>query len=190
MLCTNGVCLGFRYSKQLCLCVIELHMGVNIQCYADVRMTHDILQCLWIHSGFRHIRTEGVPAYMRSYFGHLNAVNLVIFLNNMFQVLLPMKGDHWLIVLVEKQKSSISVYHRFYFRCYPIGKNTAETRHNFLAHRHIADTAFCFGRTDHILHLGSPLKLMIYLDTLLVELKIGKGQPQNSEIRNPVLKRI
>ena len=61
---------------------------------------------------------------MRSYFGHLNTVNLVIFLNNMFQVLLPMKGDHWLIVLVEKQKSSISVYHRFYFRCYSIGKNT------------------------------------------------------------------
>ena len=50
MLCTNGVCLGFRYSKQLCLCVIELHMGVNIQRYADVRMPHDILQCLWIHS--------------------------------------------------------------------------------------------------------------------------------------------
>ena len=119
---------------------------------------------------------------MRSYFGHLNAVNLVIFLNNMFQVLLPMKGDHWLIVLVEKQKSSISVYHRFYFRCYPIGKNTTETRHNFLAHRHIADTAFCFGSTDHILHLGSPLKLMIYLDTLLVELKIGKGQP--TELRD------
>ena len=57
--------LDFCYSKQLCLCVIELHMGVNIQRYADVRMTHDILQCLWIHSGFRHIRTEGVPAYMR-----------------------------------------------------------------------------------------------------------------------------
>ena len=92
MLCTNGVCLGFRYSMQLCLCVIELHMGVNIQRYADVRMTHDILQCLWIHSGFRHIRTEGVSAYMRSYFGHLNAVNLVIFLNDMFQVLFPMKG--------------------------------------------------------------------------------------------------
>lgn len=76
MLCTNGVCLGFRYSKQLCLCVIELHMGVNIQRCADVRMTHDIL----IHSGFRHIRTEGVSAYMGSYFWHLNAVNLVIFL--------------------------------------------------------------------------------------------------------------
>ena len=72
-------------------------MGVNIQRYADVRMPHDILQRLWIHSGFRHIGTKSVSAYMRSYFGHLNTVNFVIFLNNMFQVLLPMKGDHWLI---------------------------------------------------------------------------------------------
>ena len=151
-------------------------------------MTHDILQRLWIHSGFRHIRTESVSTYMRSYFGHLNAVNLVIFLNNMFQVLLPMKSDHWLIVLVEKQKSSISVYHRFYFRCYPIGKNTTETRHNFLAHRHIADTAFCFGRIDHILHLGSSLKLMVYLDTLLVELKIGDRQPAELRDSQPRVK--
>ena len=48
-------------------------MGVNIQRHADVRMTHDILQCLWIHSGFRHIGTEGVSAYMRGYFWHLDA---------------------------------------------------------------------------------------------------------------------
>ena len=43
---------------------IELHMGVNIQRHADVRMTHDILQCLRVHAGFRHIGTEGVSAYM------------------------------------------------------------------------------------------------------------------------------
>ena len=61
---------------------------------------------------------------MRGNFRHLDTVNPVVFLNDMLHVLLPMKGDHWLIVLVEKQKSSISVYHRFYFRCYSIGKNT------------------------------------------------------------------
>ena len=89
MLRTNGV-LGFRYSKQLCLCVIELHMGVNIQRHADVRMTHDILQCLWIHSGFRHIGTEGVPAYMGCDFGHLHLVNAVILVANVLKILLPM----------------------------------------------------------------------------------------------------
>ena len=66
MLRTNGV-LGFCYSKQLCLCVIELHMGVNIQRHADVRMTHDILQCLGVHPGFFHIGTEGVPAQWSGY---------------------------------------------------------------------------------------------------------------------------
>ena len=60
---TNGV-LGFRYPKQLCLCVIELHMGVNIQRHADVRMAHDILQRLGIHPGFGHIRAESVPAFL------------------------------------------------------------------------------------------------------------------------------
>ena len=70
--------LDFCYSKQLCLCVIELHMGVNIQRYADVRMTHDILQRLWIHSGFRHIGTKSVSAYMRCNVWHLYSVNIII----------------------------------------------------------------------------------------------------------------
>lgn len=83
--------LGFRHSKQLCLCVIELHMGVDVQRHADVRMTHDILQCLWIHSGFRHIGTEGVSAYMRGYFGHLDAIDIVVFLNNVLQIFLPVQ---------------------------------------------------------------------------------------------------
>ena len=106
----------------------------------------------------------------------------------MFQVLLPMKGDHWLIVLVEKQKSSISVYHRFYFRCYSIGKNTTETRHNFLAHRHIADTAFRFRSLNYILHLRCSLQLVVYLDTLLVELKIGDRQPAELRDSQPRVK--
>lgn len=42
--------------------------------------------------------------------------------------------------------------------------------------------AFCLGFLNHILHLRCPLKLMVYLDTLLVELKIGKGQP--TELRD------
>ena len=67
--------LGFRYSEQLRLCVIELHMGVDIQRHADVRMTYDILQYLRVHSGFHHIGTEGVSAYMRCDIGKLNIMD-------------------------------------------------------------------------------------------------------------------
>ena len=98
--CVPTGVLGFRHSKQLCLCVIELHMGVDVQRHADVRMTHDILQCLWIHSGFRHIGTEGVSAYMRGYFGHLDAIDIVVFLNNVLQIFLPVQCDHRSVILV------------------------------------------------------------------------------------------
>ena len=60
-------------------------MGVNIQRHADVRMSHDILQVLRVHSGFRHIGAEGMPAYMRGYFGHLDAVDLVVFLDDVLK---------------------------------------------------------------------------------------------------------
>ena len=75
MLFTNGGFSGFRYSKQLCLCVIELHMGVNIQRHADVRMPHDILQCLRAHSGFRHIGTEGVSPLITSALARLSGAS-------------------------------------------------------------------------------------------------------------------
>ena len=116
MLRTNGV-LGFRYSKQLCLCVIELHMGVNIQRHADVRMTHDILQCLWIHSGFRHIGTEGVSAYMRRNVWHLHPVNVIVSADHIIESMLPMHRNKWHSIIIVKQESAISIYGLLHFWC-------------------------------------------------------------------------
>lgn len=63
----------------LCLCLSELFhpfqfflgiikpdMCVDIHRHADIRMSHEVLQCLWIHSRFRHIGTIGMSTYMRS----------------------------------------------------------------------------------------------------------------------------
>lgn len=50
-------------------------MGVSVQGYTDVCVTHDILQGFRIHPGFCHIRAKGVPAYMRGNFRHLDAIN-------------------------------------------------------------------------------------------------------------------
>ena len=163
-------------------------MGVDIQRHADVRMTHDILQVLWIHTGLCHIGTEGVSAYMRGYFGHLDAVDLVVLLDNVLQVFLPMQCNHRPVVLVQEQEPGVSIHHRLHFRCYTIGENTAETRHNFLAHRHIADTAFGFGCLDHILHLRCSLQLMVNLDTLLIELDVRNGQPTELRDSQPRVK--
>ena len=40
---TNGLFLRVRYSVQFLFRIIKIHMGVDIQGYADIRMTHDIL---------------------------------------------------------------------------------------------------------------------------------------------------
>lgn len=67
-------------------------MGVSVQGYTDVCVTHDILQGFRIHPGFCHIRAKGVPAYMRGNFRHLDTVNPVVFLNDMLQILFPVKA--------------------------------------------------------------------------------------------------
>ena len=74
-------------------------MGVSVQGYTDVCVTHDILQGFRIHPGFCHIRAKGVPAYMRGNFRHLDTVNPILFLNDMLRVLLPVKGNHRHVVL-------------------------------------------------------------------------------------------
>ena len=90
---------------------------------------------------------------MRGYFRHLDAVNLVILLDNMLHVLLPMKGYHGHIVLVQKQKTNVPIYHWLRFGNRTVGDDPAETGCYLLGHRNIADAAFCLWLLDYILHL-------------------------------------
>ena len=132
-------------------------MGVSVQGYTDVCVTHDILQGFRIHPGFCHIRAKGVPAYMRGNFRHLDTVNFIVFLNNMLQILFPVKGNHRHIVFIQKQESCISFHHRFNFWCLAVGNDSAKTRCDSFRHRHIADAFICFWFFNYILHLCSTL---------------------------------
>ena len=80
-------------------------MGVSVQRYADVTVTHDILQRFGVHTRLRHIATEGMTAYMGRDFRKLNFVNAVILIADMLKVMLPMKGNHRHVILVQKQKT-------------------------------------------------------------------------------------
>ena len=117
---------GFHYTKQLCLCVIKFHVSVNIQSYADVRMPHDILQCLWVHSGFRHIGAEGVSAYMGGYFEYLDAVDFVVLLDNVLELFLQVQCYHRSTILIQKQEAAVPIYHGFSLGLgiFPVGKAT------------------------------------------------------------------
>lgn len=52
-----------RYTPQFFLSIIKLDMGIGVPCYADVAVSHDILQGLGTHTGLCHIGTEGVPIH-------------------------------------------------------------------------------------------------------------------------------
>lgn len=91
-------------------------MGVSIHGYADVCVSHDVLQCVWIHPGFRHIGAEGVSAHMRGYLRH------------------P--------ILIQKQKSDIVIYHRLHPDGFPICDYSSKTGSNLFRHRDIPDVFF------------------------------------------------
>ena len=61
--CSRGVQL--LHANHLFLGIFQAKVGVGVHGDANVRMTHQVLQCLWIHSGFRHVGAIGVPTDVR-----------------------------------------------------------------------------------------------------------------------------
>ena len=63
---------GFRYfflgpiqffqAKHLVLGILQSQMGICVHGDANVRMTHQVLQCLWIHAGASHVATLPAPS--------------------------------------------------------------------------------------------------------------------------------
>lgn len=51
---------GCNFTKRL-LHRVEIGMGIYIQRYTDIRMTHQILQALYINAALLHIRAERMP---------------------------------------------------------------------------------------------------------------------------------
>ena len=56
---TNGLSAG--YPEQLCLGIIELNVRVSVQRHTDIAVTHDILQCLRVHTGLGHVGAKWSP---------------------------------------------------------------------------------------------------------------------------------
>lgn len=52
-------------ADHLFLRIIQAEMGVGIHRHADVRVPHEVLKSLWVHSGSCHIDAVGMPADMR-----------------------------------------------------------------------------------------------------------------------------
>lgn len=83
-------------------------MGINIQCYSNIRMPHQILQGFRIHPGSCTIAAVCMPAYMWCHFGHLHTINLIVFLNDMLKIFFPVQCYHRHSVFIQIKKSCLS----------------------------------------------------------------------------------
>ena len=115
-----------------------------------------------------------MSAYMRGYFWHLDAVNLDVFLNDMLQIFFPVKGNHWHIILIQTQKTNITINHRLNFRCFSISNDSPKTRcfsHHCTGYK-ISFVSFIFFLRQHIYDLLNTLSarvatVMFYLHKYL-----------------------
>ena len=70
--------LSIRHPEQFFLGIIEWDVGICVQRYGNVTVSHDILQSLWTHSRLCHIGAEGMPAHMGCDLRQLYPVDLMI----------------------------------------------------------------------------------------------------------------
>ena len=61
-------------------------LRVHIHCDRYIRMPHEVLQRLGIHSRFCHIRTIRVSAYMRCDVWHLHPVDVIVSADHMIEI--------------------------------------------------------------------------------------------------------
>lgn len=158
-------------------------MGIGVQRDADIRVPHDVLQSFWAHAAARHVGTEGVPAYMGCDLRKLYFINAVVLIQDILEVMLPMEGNHGHPVLVQKQEARIAVDDWLLLRRLSVGDHPAKAFHNLLAHGYIPLTTFGLGVLDDVLHITLALKLVIYPDTLVLEVDVRNGQP--AKLGNP-----
>ena len=84
----------FHHAIDFVFSVIQINVSIGVEGDANIRVSHQILQRLRIHSGISHVGTISVPANMRRYQRHLHLIDTVVLLSNMLEVVLPVQGIH------------------------------------------------------------------------------------------------
>ena len=151
-------------------------MGVGIQRYANVAVTHDVLQCLGIHTGFGHIGAECVPAHMGRDLGHLYLVNAVVLVQGVLEVMLPMHCHHRAVILVKEQEARIAVNGRLDQGRLSVCQDSLETGVNIVFHRKRSCSCVGLGGFNVLCAITSPLKLMVNSDGLVLHIQVADSQ--------------
>ena len=82
---TGGLCdfffcfVQFLQTDHFVLGILQSQMGVCVHGNSDVRMAHQVLQCLWIHAGAGHVAAVGMAADMGRDVGNLDSVRVIVY---------------------------------------------------------------------------------------------------------------
>ena len=151
-------------------------MGVGVQRDANIRVAHEILQRLGVHTALCHVGTKCVPANVRGDFGHLHLIDAVVLLADVLEVMLPMKRHHRFAVLVQVQKAAPAVDHRLSLGLWPVGNNPLESLVHIICHGDFPCSARSFRVLDDILHVPFALKLVVDTDFSVLHIQISQRQ--------------
>lgn len=157
-------------------CILSGKMRVGIHGYRDIRVSHNVLQSFRIHSTLSHLGTAGMSAHMRRDIGKLQLIDPIILLHHMVEVVLPVHGNHRLVILIPIEKSCLPVNNRFHFQVLSVIHDIPKSFHHFRRHWHISYTCRCLGRFEGGDHITVANRLTGNMDTLFLEVNITHSQ--------------
>ena len=110
-------------------------MGIDVHGNARIGMSHQILQALDVHTGMGHLGTKGTPEHMGCDFRQrLIRMQLAVLLQCPLKMMFNVHCHLGIAVLVQKQKSGISVDQPFLCRTLSFGKDGSWTHALSMAH--------------------------------------------------------
>ena len=146
---------------QFFLGIIESDMRVHIHGNRYIRMSHEVLWRLWIHSRFCHIRAISVTAHMRRDVWHLHPINVIVSANHMIESMLPVHRNKWHSIIIVKPESAISVYRFFNLRCISVLDDCLKHLCHILCNRQYSCSGICLCAFYDISHIRCSLQLVV-----------------------------
>ena len=139
-------------------------------------MPHEVLQRLWIHSRFCHIRAIGVSAYMRCNVWHLHSVNVIVSADHMIETMLPVHCHKWHSIIIVKQESAISVYGFLHFRCISVLDDCLKHLCHILCNRQYSCSSIRFCGFYDVPHIRCSLQLVVNIYSSVLKINVLQRQ--------------
>ena len=136
----------------------------------------EVLQCLWIHSRFCHIRTIRMSAYMRCNVWHLHPVDIIVSADHMIETMLPVHCHKWHSIIIVKQESTISIYGFLHFRCISVLNNCLKHLCHIFCNRQYSCSGIRLCGFYDVSHIRCSLQLVVNIYSSVLKINVLQRQ--------------